>query len=86
MTMGCCKPLTPEQILVLQGRLEAAEQAYHTLMIGGAVSVFVDQNSERIEYRASNRASLIGYINLLRDQLGLGPMCGVVAQPAGAWL
>ena len=86
MTMGCCANLTDEQKAVLEKRLAEAEQALHSLMIGGAVSVFVDQNSERIEYRATNRVGLIGYIALLRQQLGLPPACGVVASPLGAFL
>lgn len=86
MNMGCCATLTPEQIAALTVRLEQAESAYHQLLIGGAVSVFVDQNSERIEYRATNRAALIGYINQLRQQLGMPPMCGLVSRPLGAFL
>lgn len=86
MTMGCCTPLTDAERAKLQAYLDAAEAAYHGLMIGGAVAAFTDQNGEKVEYRAGNRLSLIGYINQLRARLGLPPMCGLVAGPLGVFL
>lgn len=62
---------------VLRARLEAAELAYHDLVLGGAVKVVVDQNGERIEYTAVNRGNLLAYIQYLKSQLGegvIGPM------------
>lgn len=78
--------LTPEQRALLQQQLNEATAAYHSVMIGGQVREFHDQNGERIVYSSSNRVSLLGYINGLRMQLGLGPLCGVVAPPAGVYL
>lgn len=56
----------------LQQRLDAAEEAYDRLMTGRQVRVYVDQNGERIEYTAANRAALLAYIADLRRQLGTG--------------
>lgn len=86
MTMGCCTPLTDIERAALLLQLAEAEKAYHTLMIGGTVAAFTDQNGERIEYRAGNQAKLFVYINQLRGRLGLGMMCGVVAPPMGNYL
>lgn len=55
----------------LQAWLVEAENAYHSLMMGGAVRVTVDQNGERVEFTASNAASLQKYIWWLQGQLGL---------------
>lgn len=82
--MACI--LTPEERAIYQARLTAAEAAYHNVMIGGQVREFHDQNGERVVYSSSNRAGLIGYINQLRVILGLPPMCGMVARPAGVFL
>lgn len=84
--MNCCPDLTPEQRVVLEAQLAEAVKAYHSVMLGGAVREFTDQNGERIVYNAANRSSLMAYINSLRMQLGYGPLCGVVAQPAGVFL
>lgn len=79
-------PLTPAEKLVLEGYLADAEKAYHKIMIGGGVRVFVDQNQERIEYGSTNRLALVAYINGLRQQLVLCPMPGVVARPMEVFL
>ena len=84
--MTSCAPLTTEERATLEARRVEAEAAYHTLLIGGTVREFHDQNGERVVYSSSNRAGLIGYINLLRHQLGMCPMQGVVARPAGVFL
>lgn len=59
-------------------QLAEAEAAYHSLLMGTAVRVFVDQNGEKIEYAAANRGALAVYIQDLKRQLGLlsgtGPM------------
>ena len=67
--------LTPEQ------RLEAAEDAYHQLMIGGSARVVVDQNGERVEFTAANAARLQAYIQMLKRELGLLP----AGTPAGVY-
>ena len=78
--------LTPEQKLVLEANLAAAEKAYHNLMIGGGVAEIRDQNQELVRFTAANRSALIGYINSLRAQLGLCPMQGIVSRPAGVFI
>jgi hypothetical protein len=82
--MACI--LTPEERAIYQARLTEAEAALHSANIGGQVREFHDQNGERVVYSSSNRAGLIGYINYLRSVLGLPPMCGLVARPAGVFL
>ena len=47
-------------------RLAEAEEAMHALQIGQNARVIVDQNGERIEYSAANRADLRSYIERLR--------------------
>ncbi len=61
----------------VQERLDAAETAYHTLMLGQSARVVVDQNGERVEYTPANSTKLAAYINELKRQLGtlvVGPM------------
>ena len=84
--MPCCPTLTEQERTQYQGYLDAATAAYHNVMVGGSVREFHDQNGERIVYSSSNRAQLLGYINWLRAQLGLGPLCGFTAPPAGVIL
>lgn len=81
-----CPTLTPEERAAIQQRLNEATAAYHSVMIGGQVREFHDQNGERVVYSSSNRVALISYINWLRDQLGLCGMSGIVAPPAGVFL
>ena len=50
----------------IQAKLAEAEKAYHELMLGQSVRVFVDQNGERVEYTAANKLALQSYINQLR--------------------
>lgn len=70
---------TREQMLIW---LDEAQTAYHSLTLGGAVRVFVDQNAERIEYTAPNASRLLAYIRELERQLGLA---GGVTGPMTAW-
>lgn len=49
-----------------------AERAYHQLMLGQSVKVFVDQNGERVEYTTANRDALLNYINALRSKITSG--------------
>lgn len=78
--------LTPEQIIHYTAQLQEAEAAYHGVMVGGAVREFTDQNGEKIVYSGANRTALIGYINYLRNLLGVSPMYGLVARPMGVYL
>ena len=50
-------------------RLTEARQAYHDIMIGGAISRFVDQNGEQIQYTRANSALLSAYIIKLEAEL-----------------
>lgn len=56
--------------MATQTDLDQARAAYHALMTGKSVSVVVDQNGERVEFRATNKASLNQYIKDLEKQLG----------------
>lgn len=64
--------------MTVQERLDAANTAYHDLMTGKAVRVFVDQNGERIEYATANASKLKLYISDLERQVAgvdvSGPM------------
>lgn len=62
----------------LQKRLEEAEDAQHTLAIGGQAKVFVDQNGERVEYASATALGLTKYIFTLKAQLGLLNTAGPV--------
>lgn len=73
--------LTTEERALLTTRLTEAEAAYHSVMMGGAVRVFVDQNGERIEYTAANASRLLSYITTLKHQLGKLNIAG----PMRAW-
>lgn len=84
--MSCCAPLSDEERTTLTEYLRQAEAAYNSLMTGGMVREFRDQNGEQITYTASNPARLMSYINQLRFRLGMAPMCGVVMRPAGVFL
>ena len=55
----------------LQAWLVEAQNAYHTVMIGGQPTVVVDQNGERIEYSRSNPQSLLKYTAYLQAQINL---------------
>lgn len=69
--------------LTLAEKLVAAEQAYHDLMVNGAVRVVVDQNGERVEYTAVNAGNLARYIHELKVQIALGAGQIVRRGPAG---
>lgn len=60
----------------LQTWLTDAETAYHALLTGVSARVVVDQNGERVEYTAANRAALKAYIDELRGLLGLKTITG----------
>lgn len=78
--------LTEEEKTKYTAWLEAAEEAYNSLMTGGQAVDFTDQNGERIRYTAANASRLLGYINWLRNALGLCPF-GLMntGRPAGVF-
>lgn len=53
----------------LQTWLAEAQNAYHTVVIGGGVTVVVDQNGERVEYSRANADRLGKYIASLQAQI-----------------
>lgn len=61
--------LTSAELVVIRARLKEAESAYHLLQIGRSARVVVDQNGERVEFTATNRATLYSYILELRNML-----------------
>lgn len=73
--------LTAGERAILITRLAEARSAYHTLILGGGVKVFVDQNGERIEYSGANASKLAAYIAELERQLGIGCATG----PLNIW-
>lgn len=76
--------LSPEDRVRYTALLAEAEAAYHSVMIGGQVVDFSDQNGERVRYSAANAGRLHAYINGLRSLLGLCPyMLPHVSPPAG---
>ena len=83
--MISCIPLTPEARALLEKQLAEAQAQYHTLMLGTAARVIVDQNGERVEFTAANKGNLVNYILSLKAQLGMfTPACGgLPLGPAG---
>lgn len=63
-------------------QLAEARAAYHKLVTGGAVRVFVDQNGERVEYVQANAGLLAAYIERLAKLL---EPC-TVSGPMNVWL
>ncbi len=59
-------------LAVLQTRLTQANAAYHKLLTGTSARVVVDQNGERVEFTAANRAALYNYIMELQAQIDGG--------------
>lgn len=61
--------MTDAELTVLTDKITAAENAYHSLMVGTMARVFVDQNGERVEFTATNRSQLYAYIAELKSLL-----------------
>lgn len=61
----------------LREKLAAAEAAYHDLMTGAKVQVYVDADGSRVQYNSQNAASLYAYIQGLRARLASPDPCGV---------
>lgn len=55
----------------IEANLAAARQAYHDLTVGGAISRFVDQNGESVQYFRANPAGLLSYISRLENDLAI---------------
>lgn len=56
----------------LQEQLNVATEAYSKLISGGAATVYVDQNGERIEYQAGSAPRLLSWIYTLQSQITAG--------------
>ena len=53
--------------------LASAQLAYHRLMTGGAPSVIVDRDGQRVEYQRADTSKLAQYILTLQGQIA--PTC-----------
>ena len=53
----------------IQTLLTEAQKAYHDLLTGKAVSKWIDQNNESVEYSKVNMGMLAAYITELKAQL-----------------
>ena len=62
--------MTPAEKASIQTEVKRLQKAYVETLVNGQVRVFVDQNGERIEYGAGNRALLLQYINSLLASIG----------------
>ena len=51
-------------------QLADAREKYHLLLTGQSARVLVDQNGERIEFSATNKAALADYIQQLEMETG----------------
>lgn len=69
-----------------QQLLDDANKAYHDLMIGASARVVADQNGERVEFTAANKAALWAYIVRLQSAINSPDPCraflGTVSGPA----
>ena len=63
----------------IKQKLAEAQKAYHDLMLGQQVRVFVDQNGERVEYTAANASRLQAYIQSLRSLINSPTGCPAVS-------
>jgi hypothetical protein len=55
----------------IETRLAAARAAYDDLMTGGAITRFVDQNGEAVQYSRANPQGLLAYITRLENELAV---------------
>ncbi len=79
--MGIVVVLSASDRALYTTRLREAQAAYHQIIMGGGVKVFVDQNGERVEYNQGSIRGLTAYIAELRRLLGLGEALG----PLNIW-
>lgn len=75
--------MTPVKAPDYGALLNEAYRVQHELMMGAGVSVFVDQNGERIEYRQTNAGSLATYIRMLEAKCGIA---GAGSGPMKVWM
>lgn len=61
--------MTEIELQLLVDKITEAESAYHELMTGRAARIVIDQNGERVEFVAANRAALYTYIQQLKALL-----------------
>lgn len=71
--------LSPEQIAVLEARLEEAETVYHAWRLGKRARTYQDANGERVEYSVEGMRGIAAYIADLKRQLGTG--CSAPMRP-----
>lgn len=64
--------MTDAERAALKARIDKALVAYDALITGTAVSKFVDQNGESVEYTKTDLTKLESYINGLNAQLACG--------------
>jgi hypothetical protein len=64
---------------LLTQQLAEANLAYHQLVTGTMPRVIVDQNGEKVEFTAANKASLAAYIGQLQGALGVTPALAVTS-------
>lgn len=62
-------------------RLQEADQAYHNLMMGGAIARVVDENGEMIAYTKADAEALMSYIRMLMPLCPTYIPTAVAAQP-----
>lgn len=74
--MATTAPPTVQQLL------NEAREAYHLLQTGRSARVVVDQNGERVEFTAANRANLYAYIRELESKLPNAPAPACSYAPA----
>lgn len=61
--------------------LKEAKDAYHQLMTGQAVNVYVDQGGERVEYSRTSAVALRMYIRELEAEISGTPAHSGAARP-----
>ena len=59
-----------------QTKLDEAEDALHSIQIGGQARVVVDQNGERVEYSVASVPRLKQYILEMKIELGQATIAG----------
>lgn len=56
-------------VAAIRLQLADARSAYHSLMTGTRVQLFLDQNGEKVQYTTATRADLYSYIQELQSKL-----------------
>lgn len=55
--------------LTLQQRLDAANEAYHALLLGASAREVRDSDGSMVTYTSANRDALLAYIHSLEAQI-----------------